>query len=338
MAVSIKDVAKCAGVTSGTVSRAFNHYTDILPETKARIFAAARELGYTPNVSARSLSAKRPPNICLIAANMMAGDDRDAMLFLLLKGIVEYAADHHLELSLYNLDSAEQSKTSFADFCNLHSISGAIISGVKTDDPYFTELLHTGLPVVGIDLPIAGDQAGWISVDNRAAARDAVAALREKGMKRILIVAGQRNAAVNQERFQGVQDAFSQAGIPLDEERDCLFADFSEEMARERVGAWLENHSAPDAVFCFSDLMALGAMRALREKGLRIPQDVSVMGFDGMPFTTLTEPPLSTMRQDMRAMGREAAHLLHGLMQRTCAPGHRVLPCQLILRDSVGQK
>ena len=321
MAVTIRDVAKRAGVTSSTVSRAFNRYTDILPETKERIMAAARELGYVPNVSARSLSAKRPPNICLIASNMMAGDDRDAMLYLVMKGIVGYTADHHLELALYSLDSSEQTKTSFTDFCQLHSISGAIICGVKTDDPYFTELLHSGIPVVGIDLPITGEFAGWVSVDNRAAAADAVEALMKRRLERILIVAGKKNTAVNSERLDGVRDAYRAAGRQLDEEDDLVYADFREETARDAVESWLESHSPPDAVFCFSDLMALGAVRALKAAGLRIPGDVSVMGFDGMPFTTLTEPPLATVRQDMQGIGAEAARFLHGLMEGTCVPG-----------------
>ncbi|MBR1585931.1 MAG: LacI family DNA-binding transcriptional regulator [Clostridia bacterium] len=335
MAVSIKDVAKRAGVASGTVSRAFNHYTDILPETKERIFAAARELGYTPNVSARSLSAKRPPNICLIAANMMAGDDRDSMLYLLLKGVLTYTIGHQLELTLYSLDAQEQSKISFTDFCNHHSISGAIISGVKTDDPYFTELVHSGIPVVGIDLPIEGEKTGWVSVDNRAAAADAVAMLHGRGFSRLLIVAGQRNAAVNEERMSGVRMAYRAAGMELNEEKDCLFADFREEEAFRRMEEWLARHPAPDAVFCFSDLMALGVMKALKKRGLRIPEDVSVMGFDGMPFTTLTDPPLATVRQDMRLMGQEAAAFLHGLMENACVPGHRTLPHQIVVRGSI---
>lgn len=337
MAVSIKDVAKLAGVTTGTVSRAFNHYSDILPETKERIMTAARELGYVPNATARSLSAKRPPNICLIVSNIQSGDDRDAMLFLLLKGVISYAREHYLELTLYSLDSAEQQNISFTDYCSLHSISGAIITGVRTDDPYFTELIHSGIPVVGIDLPIAGEKTGWVSINNRAAAGEAVEALFRKGFERLLIVEGSPNTAVNAERLEGVRDAYRAAGRKLDESSACVVADFSEKTAEEQTSEWLKAHPAPDAVFCFSDLMALGVMEALKKRGLRVPADVSVMGFDGMPFTTLTDPRLSTVEQDMRAMGREAAAFLHGLMESACKPGHRTLPHHIRMRDSVGE-
>ena len=222
MAVSIKDVAKLAGVTTGTVSRAFNHYSDILPETKERIMTAARELGYVPNATARSLSAKRPPNICLIVSNIQSGDDRDAMLFLLLKGVISYAREHYLELTLYSLDSAEQQNISFTDYCSLHSISGAIITGVRTDDPYFTELIHSGIPVVGIDLPIAGEKTGWVSINNRAAAGEAVEALFRKGFERLLIVEGSPNTAVNAERLEGVSEAYRATGRKLDESSTCV--------------------------------------------------------------------------------------------------------------------
>ena len=296
--VSIKDVAQRAGVAIGTVSRAFNNYPDVLPATKERIFTAARELGYTPNVNARSLSAKRPPNICLIASEMLRGDDRDAMLYEVIKGIMGYAMDHGLEFSVHTTDSTRQEQISFIDFCKLHSISGAIVTGVKTDDPYFVELVRSDIPVVGVDLPIEGEQAGWVSINNPQAAEDAVTELFARGLDRLLIVAGSRNAAVNESRMSGVERAFQSAGRTLSEDQ-VLYADFREDTARLRCGEWLDGHETPDAVFCFSDIMALGVLQALGERNISVPGSVSVMGFDGMPFTTLTSPPLSTVAYNL---------------------------------------
>ncbi len=335
MAISIQDVAKRAGVAIGTVSRAFNDYQDIRPETKERIFLAARELGYTPNVSARNLSAKKPPNIGLIVSGLLEGNQKDNLVYLLLQGVLSYATKHRLEIALYTTDSQEQRKRSYTEFCAQHSISGTILSGITTDDAYFSELMDSGIPTVAVDVPIPNENTGWVSIDNRLAARQAVEFLLEQGLRDLLIVGGKQNADVNMVRMQGVLEAYQAARL-VARECDCLYCDFSEEMAYRKVAERLRSSAGrPQAVFCFSDLMALGAMRAVREAGLRIPEDISVMGFDGLYIGELTMPPLTTMGQDMRAMGYEAASLLHALMEHRCQERHRVLPHRLLVRESV---
>ena len=335
MAISIQDVAKRAGVAIGTVSRAFNDYQDIRPETKERIFLAARELGYTPHVSARNLSAKKPPNIGVIVSGLLEGNQKDNLVYLLLQGVLSYATKHRLEIALYTTDSQEQRKRSYTEFCAQHSISGTILSGITTDDAYFSELMDSGIPTVAVDVPIPNENAGWVSIDNRLAARQAVEFLLKQGLRDLLIVGGKQNADVKMVRMQGVLEAYQAARL-VARECDCLYCDFSEEMAYRKVAERLRSSAGrPQAVFCFSDLMALGAMRAVREVGLRIPEDISVMGFDGLYIGELTMPPLTTMGQDMRAMGYEAASLLHALMEHRCQERHRVLPHRLLVRESV---
>lgn len=335
MAATIQDVAQRAGVAIGTVSRAFNDYPDIRPETKQRIVKAARELGYTPNVSARNLSAKKPPNIGLIISGLLEGNSKDNIAYMHLQGALSYATEHGLEMALYATDSAEQKKKSYTEFCSQHSISGTILSGITTDDAYFDELMDSGIPTVLLDVPIHNEKVGWVSIDNRAAAKEAIEYLLSLGHRELLIVCGKKNADVNSARMQGVLDACVEARLTA-KESDCLYCDFSEELAYERVRERLRNPGRmPDAIFCFSDLMALGAMRAVREAGMRIPEDVSLVGFDGLPLCELTVPPLTSVSQDMRRMGYEAAAMLHGLMEHRCKGGHRVLPHRLAVRDSV---
>lgn len=335
MAATIQDVAQKAGVAIGTVSRAFNDYPDIRPETKQRIVEAARELGYTPNVSARNLSAKKPPNIGLIISGLLEGNSKDNIAFMQLQGALSYATEHRLEMALYATDSAEQQKKSYMEFCSQHSISGTILAGITTDDAYFHELMDSGIPTVLLDVPIHNEKVGWVSIDNRAAAKEAIEYLLALGHRELLIVCGKKNADVNSARMQGVLDACVEARLTA-KESDCLYCDFSEELAYERVRERLRSPGRlPDAIFCFSDLMALGAMRAVREAGLRIPEDVSLLGFDGLPLGELTVPPLTSVSQDMRRMGYEAAAMLHDLMEHRCKGGHRILPHRLAMRESV---
>ncbi len=334
MTVSIKEVAKKAGVTISTVSRVFNHYPDVLPETREKVLRAAQQLNYVPNANARSLSAKKPPNLCLIASDVLNGDSRDSMLYLQMKGLLRFTMEHNLELALCNTDSREQSRYHFTDFCKLHAISAAIVTGVKTDDPYFLELMESGIPVVAIDIPLEGNHTGWVSIDNRKASEEAMNALYGLGLQNVLVLAGRQNAVVNDTRLCGVHAACTQAGLSL--EHKILYADFNEEKAYEQTLSYLSCNPLPEAVFCFSDIMALGVLRALREKQISVPDQVSVLGFDGMPFCTLTTPTLSTVQQDMQKLGYEAASLAYDLMREVpLETHHRIVSHQVILRESV---
>ncbi len=335
MKANIKDVAKLAGVTISTVSRAFNGYTDIKPETKARIEQAAKALNYSVNISARNLSAKKPPNIGLIMSGLLEVNRRDSNAHLLVQGVFEYALKNHLEVAFYATDSLEQRATSFIEFCSSHSLSGTILSGISMDDAYLYELVDASIPSVAIDFPILNQTSGWVSVNNRVAMYDMTKAMIAHGHRDFLIMAGKRTTAVNTQRLHGAVDALKEAGIALKENR-VVYADFSEQTAYTMMKQYLATvDPAPlTCVLCFSDIMALGAMRALQESGLLIPQDVSVTGFDDLPIAEFTSPPLSSVRQDMRQIGFEGASMLHQIMTRNTGGFHKIIPHELVLRRS----
>ena len=331
---TIQDVARKAGVTTGTVSRAFNNYPDIRPETRRRILDAAEELGYRPNISARNLAGKRVPNIGLIISGILEGDEKDIHAFQLLRGILAYTREKGLEMAMYATDSEMQARESYTDFCQRHSISGTIVCGIRTDDKYFEDLMRSGIPTVAIDFPVRTENGGWVSIDNRAAAEDAVKTLLDSGHRTLLVMSGTESADVTQVRMQGVRDACARTGYGLKDEM-ILSGGYSQEEAYRRMKAYLASGGErPDAVFCLSDLMALGVMDALKEAGLRIPEDVSVVGFDGIFIGAYSQPSLSTVEQDMCLMGREAARMLADLMQGTGSGGHLMLPYRLALKDS----
>ena len=335
MASTIKEVAKLAGVSIGTVSRAFNGYSDIRPQTRLRIEAAARELGYVPNISARNLSSKQPPNIGLIVSGLLEGNRKDAGSYLLLQGVFGYASEHGLQVALYLTDAVEQRKRSFLQFCAQHSLSGAIVSGITKDDVYLQELANSSIPSVGIDFEISGDSSGWVSVDNRLAARQMAEYLFGLGHEEIVIIAGKRNAMVNEERLLGVREAYEAAGRRLSQRR-VVYADFSEEKAREKTRDLLALPSGHKitAWLCFSDLMAIGVIDALKIAGVQVPGEATVTGFDDLPIAQFVAPPLTTVFQDMRLLGYEGAALLHRMMRFEQKGGHQLVSHKLIRRGS----
>ena len=210
MAVTIKDVAKHAGVSIGTVSRAINGYKDISPETKERIFKSIEELGYTPNVIARGLSSKTASNIGFIVSGLLDSNDNDNLWYRMFKGIYRFASENNLEVSVYATDSKKQQKKSYAQFCRERNIAGAILSGITTTDAYFRELVDSDIPCVVIDVPIAVNKVGCVSIDNVKASREMIEYLIEHNHRKLLIIAGKPNAADTLERLSGIREGLAE--------------------------------------------------------------------------------------------------------------------------------
>jgi LacI family transcriptional regulator len=333
---TIKEVAKKAGVSIGVVSKAFNNYPDVSEKTRKRIFDIARELNYSPNLVARNLSSKRQMTIGMITSGFFNSEGKDTNnSFDLFKGVYTAAEQNEYELAIFLTDSLKQKQKSYAQFCRERNIGGAVLQGIRVDDPYFRELLDTNIPCVLVDIMTDNDNGliGSVSTNNVEASREIASYLLERNHQDIAIMAGKKEAFVNTERIAGVQAAFKTYGLKLHEE-DILHAHFSEQEAYEMAKEYLQKKQ-PTAFLCFSDLMAFGVMKAVKEAGLRIPEDISVIGFDGIPISEYTQPPLTTVRQDFFEIGKQSALMLHQLMENK--PGEKSLYVRhkLIERDSV---
>ena len=334
--VTIRDVAKEANVSIGTVSRAFNGYLDINAETKNKIYEVANRLGYTPNVNARSLSAKTSNNMGLIVSGFMESDRRDGSILMLLKGIYRFAFEHSLEVALYTLDAEQQKVKTYEKFCSEHNIFGAILSGVATNDTYFNDLVKTGMPCVLIDVYIKGNGLGCVSVDNVRAADEMAQYLINHNHKKIVVVQGKKEAEVNNYRIAGIYASFQRNGMELTRSQ-ILTCDFSQTMAYKNVKRYIQERGkeAATAFLCLSDIMALGAMQAIQDLGYSVPEDFSVTGFDGIPITEYTTPKLTTIEQDMSEIGYKAAALLHKLRKDSNQAKSIYVPYRFIERNSV---
>lgn len=334
--VTIREVAKAANVSTGTVSRAFNGYPDISEETKTKIFDIANELGYAPNVNARSLSSKVSNNIGFIVSGFLESDRRDGFVIQMLKGIYGYATKHSVEVALYTLEAEQQKTKTYEMFCAEHSIFGAILSGVATNDPYFTELVKSGMPCVLIDVYIRGEGLGCITIDNVQAASDVAQYLIDRNHRDIVVVQGKKTAEVNNFRIAGIYSTFSKNGLELSRDQ-ILTCDFSETKSYCEVTAYLKKYKKTKntAFLCLSDIMALGTMRAIKDQGYSIPEDFSVIGFDNIPIAEYTTPALTSVDQDRKEMGYQAAKLLNEMRKNPMKTSCVYVPYKLVERDSV---
>ncbi|MCM3585352.1 LacI family transcriptional regulator [Mesobacillus maritimus] len=333
---TIKDVAKKAGVSIGIVSKAFNNYPDVSEKTRQRILDIAKEMNYTPNVVAKNLSSKRQLTIGMITSGLLNMDGKDNFnLFNMYKGAYS-AVEEKYELAYFFTDSVKQKEKSYAQFCRERNIGGAILQGISVDDPYFKELVDTNIPCVLIDLTTESDKEGLIgnvSTNNYEASREVANYLIESNHRKIVIMAGKVETVVNTERLSGVMAAFKENGLELKEE-DVLHANFSEEQAYLMAKEYLKTKQ-PTAFLCFSDLMAFGVMKAVKESGLRIPEDISITGFDGLIIAEYTQPLLTTVRQDFFEIGKQAATLLQEMMEQKSTKQRVFVPHELIKRESV---
>ena len=331
---TIKEVAAAAGVSISTVSRAFNNYSDINGKTKERILEAARSLDYSPNISARNLSSKKRLNLGLIISGFLNENANVDILFGHMKGAFRYASENNLDLALYITSSEEQKRLSYHSFCIEHSLAGAIISGLTTDDNYYQELSRgVPCPSVMMDIELPSGDAGIVTSDNRSAMKDMIAFLISEGHERIAIIAGKKSATVTKVRLDGVRDAYAEKGIPLNE-NDIYYADFSRQEAYEITKRLAGENRKYSAYACFSDEMAFGVIRALQEEGIKIPQECSVTGFDDVQLSGNITPALTTVRQDFEASGYEAAGLLHRILEGKDDGRRMILKCPIIIRQS----
>ncbi|XJZ27252.1 LacI family DNA-binding transcriptional regulator [Bacillota bacterium Lsc_1132] len=333
---TIKDVAKKAGVSIGVVSKAFNNYPDISEKTKKRVFEVAKELDYSPNLVAKNLSSKKQKTIALIASGYFDSGIKDNNnSFQVFKGVYAAVEQNQYELAIYLIDSMKQKEKSYTQFCKERNIGGVVLVGIRMDDPYFKELIDTKIPCVILDAKTENDSGmiGVVSTDNIAASKEIAEYLLNRNHQDIVIVAGKKETWVNTERLAGVKLAMKEYGLELMDEQ-ILHADFSESKAYEQAKELLKTKK-PTAFLCFSDLMAIGVMNAVKEAGLAIPEDVSVTGFDGILLTEYTQPTITTIQQNFFEMGNQAALLLQNLMEGEACEKNVFVEHQLIERDSV---
>lgn len=332
---TIKEVAKKAGVSVSVVSKSFNNYADVKEETRQRIFAIAKELNYSPNLNAKNLSSKKQMTLGLISSGVLNDNENDSNAFNIFKGVYQEVTNSRFELSIYLIDSQQQKHQSYVRYCRERNIGGAILQGIRTDDQYYKELIDSSLPCVVLDImtETVNGLIGSVSIDNSKAAEEIANYLLEQNHRKLAVVSGTRETYVNSERLKGLEKALNAHSIEL-RDVDILEASFSEELAYELAKAYLQEKQ-PTAFLCFSDLMAYGVMKAVKEAGLRIPEDVSITGIDDLLLTRYMHPPLTTIRQDFVEIGKLSARLLQEIIEGKSDRQHVWVPHQLLERQSV---
>jgi DNA-binding LacI/PurR family transcriptional regulator len=303
---TIDAVAALAGVGRGTVSRVINGSAQVSERARTLVMSAIDDLGYVPNPAARALVTRRTDCIALVVSESEDRVFAEPFFAGVVRGVSAEIADTELQLWLA-MNNATTDRSRLGRHLNTQHIDGALLLSLHGDDELPRLLEESGLPIVLGGRPTGFTPVSYVDVDNLAGARQAVDHLVARGRKRIATIAGPQDMVAGVARLDGYREALREAG--LDDHR-VAHGQFGEDSGQTAMDELLDQWPDVDAVFAASDPMAFGAMRSIKRSGRCIPGDVAVVGFDGSPAASNTEPPLTTVHQPAEAMGRHMARLL----------------------------
>jgi LacI family transcriptional regulator len=333
--LTLEDIAKQAGVSRSTVSRVVNDFPNVSIDVRKRVLDVIQTTGYHPNAAARTLASQRSWTIGLILPHSVSFFFTDPFYPHLTKGIAQACNQNNYTLALFLVATKEDEEKIFQRIARKGLLDGVLVqSGHHGDQWIINHLTDAKMPLVVVGRPVHTDNINYIDIDNISASYNAVSHLIRSGRKRVGTITGPATSTVGIDRKAGYIKALTERNVKVDE---TLIAegDFTE------MGGYYAMKqlfpAKPDAIFAASDVMALGAMRAVHENGLRIPDDIAFIGFDDLPIATLSNIKLTTVRQPVSQFGFKAVEVLMDIIENGInPPRHIILETELVIRESCG--
>ena len=324
---TIREIAAAAGVSTATVSRVVNGGVGVEPGLAKRVQGVIDDFGYTPNLVARGLRTQATKVIALVIA-----DIENPFFTSVCRGVEDAARRHDFSVMLCNTDESATKEAGYLEILAAQSVAGVIISAASTASDV-TSLTSRGISVVAIGRKL-GPEIDCVRTDSYAGARNATRHLLEYGAHRVACITGPHGVATAEERLEGYREAMENSRITLDPEL-IEYANFREDGSYRATRRMLSLPNPPDAIFVANNRMLVGALRACREAGVEIPNQVSLVGFDDLPWADLTTPSITTLRQPTYEIGAAAARLLVERLQGNREPGREIVfQPELVVRES----
>jgi DNA-binding LacI/PurR family transcriptional regulator len=326
--ISIKDIARAARVSHPTVSRAIRHSPLVKPETAERIREIADRMGYRPNAVARALVTRKTGTIGVVVTTIA-----DPFIGEVVSGIEEAANEHGYSVILANSNADPAREINVVQSFQERHVDGILVAASRVGALYVPMLNRLKVPIVLINNQHPEEFVDSVMIDNVASSLRAVQYLIQLGHRRIAYMGDQYGLQSDTERFTGYREALHHANCPLSAEL-IVRADGKPEGGGFAMDKLLSLPVPPTAVFCYNDMSAIGALSRIRARGLRVPQDISLIGFDDLFIASYTDPPLTTVRQPKRAMGRIATEILLKLLDDPQYEANMKMKGELIVRES----
>ena len=332
--LTLEDIAKKAGVSRSTASRVVNDDPNVSESVRKRVQQVILSTGYHPHAAARTLASRRSWMIGLVLPRSVVTFFTDPYFPRLTQGVAQGCNQHNYTLGLFLLETKEDEKRIFPLISSKGLLDGILLQTAQLGDKLTDRLINTDFPVVIAGRPFNANGISYIDVDNVNATYEAVCHLIQLGYKRIGTITGFMNTTVGIDRKEGYLKAILEQGWEVDEAL-IMNGDFSENSGYLAMKKLLP--AKPDAVFAASDTMAIGAIRATREAGLHVPNDIAFIGFDDLPIASLSDFKLTTVRQPIIQFGAKAVDTLIDLIENGIKPSRRIImDTELVIRDSCG--
>ncbi len=333
---TIKDVAKEADVSPSTVSRVINDHPRISQATRDRVREAMDKIGYHPNIIAQSLVNQKTNTIGLVMPYSAEEVFADPFYAEVLRGIGAVTQTKGYSLLLINCNGEEQELKSTMRAVKGKQVDGLLLLRAKRDDKLVTELKELDFPFVIVGRPEDEQNNYWVNNDNIQASKEVVEYLIELGHRNICLVTGSKEYIVYQDRWHGYKQALAENGLDYDSDY-VLWIEGMQQEVYQKVKELLTTQPEVSAIFGVDDMMAYGAIQAIQELGLAIPDDIAVIGFNNNPLSKLITPALTTVDINTYQLGNQATKLLIRVINeevdRYC---HELVAADIIKRSSCG--
>jgi len=334
--VTLKDIAKEVGISPSTVSRAINNEGRVSETTKRRISEAIKKLDYHPNIMARGLASKKTKSIGFVIHKRRGHSlDRASFYGKIIEGVEKEGRKYGYH-PIFSVINEEERKSASLQIVKENRVDGLILAGCDIDKKLILSLKERKMPLVLVDNHLDKEKISCVVTDNLNGAYEAVTYLISLGHKRIGFVAEMLSDLSFSERLQGYKLAIREACLNYDEN---LVQESKDDVGYTATKKLLENQFPPSAIFAANDAAAIQAMKAIRKKRLRIPEDIAIMGFDNGGVAPHTNPPLTTVRVFMKKMGQISMRMLIEIINnKNPLPVKNLMFTELVIRDSCGGK
>lgn len=338
MAITIKDVAREAGVSFSTVSKVINNSPEISEATAVRVRQIMNQMGFTPNVRAANFKRRSTRNIAYLAALEKGEAFSNPHLFEILCGAHQELARKGYGVSLLNVAGEETPGKTIQTLITAGGYDGMIIHGSALTRSAAMTLTHNHFPYIVVGKPEFESQVNWLDTNNTLAGDFAARQLLEGGAKRIGFIGGGIDEHISQERLEGAKIAASEFGLKIEEE-NVRYTDSSIEESRRAASELLKSKTRIDGLICENNTIAIGALKAVNMAGLSMPEDIQVITFDDYPYSQIMDPPPTVVNIDVFDLGVQAAmQLLKNIKNPAIhVHGYITLP-EVILRSTTRQK
>jgi len=335
MSLTIKDIAKMAGVSPGTVSKIINNYSGISQKTKKKVMTIIEETGYQPSFSAKALATKKSDLIGLIYAGKVNVDINHPFFNEVINSFKREIGLLGYDILLFSNEQFKRENESYLSRCRHFQLDGCLIIAGEEIESSITDLDNSDVPCIGIDMQLTGPRSSYVMTDNYKISSIVIEHLYLNSIREIAFIGGSPDSVIAGLRTDGFLKTVKQFGLSIKEDW-IKFGDFTEDSGYQAMKDILAQKPFPQAVFASSDMMAFGAIRACKETGFVVPDDIKIIGCDDIEACRFSEPTLTTVKQDKEKLGKMAAFMLNDLISGASELDPVLVDPELALRKSCG--